>query len=161
MESKILIGLRRRDQIEDLLPCLDSIARPGMTVLCLMLYPVESREQSHDHCEAANSAGAAIVVGRKLSRRYSWKAQKQSAQEKILHVNEVMKQKAVSVEADLYTGNLLTTVLDRMNDYNVRWVIMPASATYRSSGLLDGIIMPFAQFGWAVLYSRIAWDATN
>ena len=150
MEDKILIVLRGRDQIEDLIPYLERVAKPGMKLVCLIPYPVESREYFRDYWATTDSTRSAMLTGRNLIERYSWETQKQLAEKKVTAVREAMKNKSVNVEIDFCTGSLKRIVLDRTTDRDIRWVIIPAQL----SRLLGGDITPFAQFKWALFCSR-------
>src|SRR5438128_11043785 len=146
MEDKILIVLRGRDQIEDLIPYLERGAKPGMKLVCLIPYPVESREYFRDHWVTTDSTRSAMLTGRNLIDRYSWEPQKQLAETKVIPLSEAMKNKSVNVEADLSTGSLKRIVLDRTSDRDIRWVIIPAQCTNWLSRLLNRDITPFAHF---------------
>ena len=155
MEGKILIGLRPHDQVEEIRPYLERIAKPGMTVVCLLRYPVDSRDYLRDHWVTTDSTRSAMLAGRKLIDRYSWEeAQKRLAEQKIVPVREAMLKKAVSVELDLCTGSLRTVVLDRSADSDVRWVIIPARCINWTAQLFERDITPFARVKWALFCSR-------
>ena len=154
MESKILVGLRPRDQIAELIPWIDTMAGPGMKLVCLVRYPVDPWEYLRNHCVTTESTRAAVAAGKKLLSRYSWEAQQRLAEQKIAPLRNAMNRKSVSVEVDLYTGSLLATVMERISDRNVHWVIVPTRAMNRSSGLVETAITPFACFKWALLCSR-------
>src|SRR5215510_3626179 len=78
--EKLLVTMTGHDSIERLMPCLDILARPGMTVIFAFPYPVESSSYSRDHRITVESAIHATAVGRKVVGRYDWDAQKEVAQ---------------------------------------------------------------------------------
>ena len=49
MDGKIFVGLSPRDPVEEIIPYLERLAKPGMTVVCLVRYPVERRDYLRDH----------------------------------------------------------------------------------------------------------------
>src|SRR5690348_2743500 len=113
MDGKIFVGLSPRDPVEEIIPYLERLAKPRMTVVCLVRYPVERRDYLRDHWVTTDSTRSAIVAGRKLMGRYSWDAQKRLAEEKLAAVSRAMRKRAVKVEIDLYTGSLQRSVRDR------------------------------------------------
>jgi hypothetical protein len=150
MEGKILVGLRPNDDVEEIIPYLERMAKPGMKVVCLIRYPLEPRNYLRDHWVTTDSTRCALAASRKVMDRYSWDAQKQRAKEKLAAVSRAMQKKAVDVEIDLYTGSLQTSVLDRTGDSDVRWVIIPAGDMVWSAQLLERAFTPFARFKWAL-----------
>ena len=154
MGDKILIGLRPHDRVEEILPYLERMVKPGMKVVCLIRYPVESRDYLHDHWLNADSTRSAMLAGRKLMDRYSWDAQKRLAEKKVVPVSQAMQRKAVDVEVNLYTGSLRKTVLNFSADGDVSWVVIPARNICWSAQLLEIAITPFARFKWALFCSR-------
>ena len=154
MEGKILVGLGPQDQVEEIIPYLERLAKPGMKVVCFIRYPVESRDYLRDHWVTTDSTRSAMAAGKKLMARYSWDAQKRLAEEKVVPVSEAMHKKAVNVEVRLYTGSLQTMVLDRSVEDDVRWVIVPARSADWSLQPLEKTFAPFARFKWALFWSR-------
>ena len=155
MESKILVGLRPRDEITELVPCIETMAGSGTTLVCLLRYPVvEPWKYVRDHCVSADSTKVAVAAGGRLMSDYSWEAQKRFAAQKLAPVIKTMSRKSVHLEVDLYTGNVLAAIMKRISDPSVRWVIVPARAMNGSSALVEAEITPFASFKWAILYSR-------
>ena len=150
MEGKILVGLRSDDPVEEIIPYLERLAKPGMKVVCLIHYPLEPREYLRDHWVTTDSTRCAIAAGRKLMDRYSWDAQKRRAEEKLAAVGRAMQKRAVSLEIDLYTGSLQTRVIDHTGDSDIPWVIIPAGDIVWSAQLFERAFTPFARFKWAL-----------
>jgi hypothetical protein len=153
MEGKIFVGLSPRDPVEEIIPYLERLVKPGMTVVCLLRYPVERRAYLRDHWVTTESTRSAIAAGGKLMSRYSWDAQKRLAEEKLAALSRAMRKKAVNVEIDLYTGSLQKSVLDRRANGDVYWVIVPARGSPYFPRFGRGAITPFARFKWALFCS--------
>jgi hypothetical protein len=153
MDGKIFVGLSPRDPVEEIIPYLERLAKPGMTVVCLVRYPVERRDYLRDHWVTTDSTRSAIVAGRKLMGRYSWDAQRRLAEEKLAAVSRAMRKRAVKVEIDLYTGSLQRSVRDRRANGDVYWVMVPARRSLYFPRLRKSAITPFARFKWALCCS--------
>lgn len=149
MEDKIFIVLRTRDQVEDLIPYLERMAKPGMKLVCLVFCPVKSTDCLRDHWLSMEAKTSSISPDRTPADRYSSKPRK-LVEEKVIALREAMMKKSVNVDVDFCTGRLKKIVLDRTIDKNIRWLIIPAQL----SRLLERDITPFAQFKWALFCSR-------
>ena len=67
MAKRIVIPLKRNSLIEEILPGLGKIAQPGMRVVFLIPYPVESWSY-----RTTESPTKAMLAGREISHRSSW-----------------------------------------------------------------------------------------
>ena len=68
--EKLLVAMTGHDPIQKLIPCLETVVRPGMTVIFLFQYPVDSSSYFRDHRITVESARHATAVGRNIVHRY-------------------------------------------------------------------------------------------
>jgi hypothetical protein len=106
MSEKIAVILKRRDRIEEILPYIVNIARPGMRVLLLVPYPVDSWCYLRDHWVNTDSTAAAKSAGREISCRYAWHIQTEMAERKLAPAAEALRRLQIDVGVRLYTGSL-------------------------------------------------------
>jgi hypothetical protein len=123
--EKILVFLTRDSRTEEIMPCVETLAKPGMTVVFFVPYPVEHRDYLRDHWMTTELTKTAMLAGRRIVERYSWNTQRQLAEQKLAHVCAALQKKGVSVEVHLYTGSLRKIVLQHGTDEGTRWIITP------------------------------------
>jgi hypothetical protein len=121
--EKLLVAVTRHDPIEKLISCLDVLARPGMTVIFLFQYPVDSARYFRDHRITVESARHAAAVGRSVAERYTWEAQKKRARQMIAPAVDVLETKGVRVEVHLCSGRWAKVINKFSGDKDIRWIL--------------------------------------
>ena len=121
--GKLLVTMTGRDPIEELMPCLEILVRPEMTVIFLFQYPVEAGSYFRDHRITVESARHATEVGRTIVQRYSWEAQEELAQQIIGPAVGALKNKGVQVETHLYSGSLAKVIKNYSADRDIHWIM--------------------------------------
>ena len=106
MAKRIVVALRRHDRIEEVLPCIEKIARPGMRVVFLLPYPVKLWAYLSDQRIDTNSPTKAMLAGTGINYRCSWEMQRGLAEQKMAPVRESLRKMDVEAVAHVYTGNL-------------------------------------------------------
>ncbi|HEX9662650.1 MAG TPA: hypothetical protein VGB27_10230 [Candidatus Binatia bacterium] len=143
MEAKIITAIGRRDEAFEVIPCLENLTRPGMTVVILVPYPLEFWPYIRGHWVTTESVRAATELGREIIARYSWESQQKLAERKFAAVREGLGMKGVYVEVIFYTGSLKEALLKYSADPNVFWIVRPASTGRLFGRLLGRIVAPF------------------
>ena len=108
--EKLLVIMTEHASVQKLMPCLETLARPGRAVIFLFQYPVDSRSYFRDHRITVESARHATAVARNIVHRYDWEAQKELAQEIIAPAVGALHNKGVQVEIHLYSGRLAKAI---------------------------------------------------
>jgi hypothetical protein len=121
--EKLLVTVTGHDPIEKLIPCLEMLARPGMTVIFLFRYPVDSRSYFRDHRITVESARHATVVGRAVAQRYAWEAQKERARQMIAPAFDVLEGKGVRAEVHLCSGHWAKVINQFSGDKDIRSIL--------------------------------------
>ena len=121
--EKLLVTMTGHDPIEKLMPCLGILARPGMTVIFVFPYPVESWSYSRDHRITVESAIHATAVGRKVVERYNWDAQKEVAQRIIAPVVGALEDNGVKVEVHVCASSLAKIIKNYSVDKDIHWIV--------------------------------------
>ena len=149
MQGKILVAMQQQGWSEEIIPYLENLARPGMRMIFLVRYPVKLWSYLRDHWVDTESPRKALLAGQELAERYSREAQIALAQEKIAPARDALREKPISVELELYTGNLRRKVLEHAAAGDLDWVIMPAPGSYWPARLLGRGIASLSGFKWA------------
>src|SRR2546425_3279165 len=104
MAGQILIALRDQDRLGEIIPYVKEIVQPGMRVVFLVRYLMDSWMWLRDHWIDAESPRKALLAVRGISENYSWERQKALAEKRILPACGALQGKGVNVSVDLYTG---------------------------------------------------------
>ncbi len=141
MSGQILVPLKRHDRIEGIIPYLEEVGEPGMKVVFLIPYPVESWLYLKDHWVTTESAREAMLAGRRLMEKYSWGVQKGLAEQKVSLAREVFHRMGVEVAVDLYTGSLRKVVADYAANRDVHLIVVRAGSDHPLIRLLRRMIL--------------------
>lgn len=121
--EKLVVTMTGHDPIEKLMPCLETLVRPGMTVIFLFQYPVDSGSYFRDHRITVESARHATAIGRNIVHRYDWETQKELAWRVIDPAAGGLLNRGVQVEIQLYSGRLAKAIKDCSADKDIRWMV--------------------------------------
>jgi hypothetical protein len=146
MMEKLLVTMTAHNPIETLMPCLEMLARPGMTVIFLFQYPVDSWSYFRDHRITVESARHATAVGRAVAHRYNWEAQKERARLMVAPAIETLEARGVEVEVHLCSGRWARAINQYRLDKDVRWIV----TQFPRSGLTGYYsARTMVPFGWS------------
>ena len=109
-DQTILVALRRKDAVEEILPYVEKIAKAGTKVIFILQYPVESSLFPAGYWITTESVKRAVEAGKDLMRRSSWEAQKALAEARVAFPRTVLEQRGAEVSVELSAGRLKTTV---------------------------------------------------
>jgi hypothetical protein len=146
MEAKIVTAIGRRDEAGEVIPCLENLTRPGMTVVILVRYPLEFWPYIRDHWLTTESVRVAAKRGREIIERYSWETQRELAERKFGAVRQTLALKGVGVEVNLYTGRLKEALVKYSADPTVFSIVRPASPRGGFGRLRKRISRPLGLF---------------
>ncbi len=143
MAGQILVPLKRHDRIEEIIPYIETIAKPGMRVVFLIPYPVESRLWFRDHWVTTESTREAMLAGRRIMERYSWEAQRELAEQKVFLAREALRSRGVEITVDVYAGSLKRVVRSYTGNGDIYWIMMQTGSSLPMRGLLDRTLSLF------------------
>jgi hypothetical protein len=146
MEAKIVAAFGRQDEVDDLISYLENLTRPGMTVILLVRYPLESWPYLRDHWVTTESVQAARERGREIIERHSWQTQRELAERKFAAVREALAKKGVEVEVSFYTSGLKAALLEYSADPEVFWIVRPTSTGQLWPRIVEKIVAPLGAF---------------
>ena len=121
--EKLLLTMAGHEAVEELMPCLETLVRPGITMIFLLPYPVESQSYLLDHWVTTESVRDAMAVGRKIQRRYDWEAQKELAWQIVAPAVAALEARGVEVEVHLYSGSRAKVIKNYTVDKDIHWII--------------------------------------
>jgi hypothetical protein len=127
METKIVTAIDRLDEAGEAIPCLENLAKPGMTAIFLLRFPLQFWPYLRDHWVTTESVRTAAERGRENLAKYSRKAQQELADQKLAPLRTALGNKGVVVKIEFYTGSLQATLIKYCGDPQVIWIVLPIS----------------------------------
>jgi hypothetical protein len=100
----ILVPLNPRDQVAELIPHIEEVARAGMTVVFLVPYQANGFFKNHRIREELSNKG--MPTDRKALMKYSYDKQTRLANERISIDREALHRRGVEVIAYVYMDRL-------------------------------------------------------
>jgi hypothetical protein len=141
MNKKILVPLGRYDQIEDLIPYIENVARPGMKVVFLVRYPVDGFLWAKEEYGMR-----AALKAKELVNYYSWQGNLKSAQKQVAPACELLRAKGIEGAVDVYAGSLKKAVRSHMLNGDVHLIMARAGIGDWIAKLFDGTTSVFNWF---------------
>jgi hypothetical protein len=157
MMEKLLVTMTGHDPIEKLMPCLEMLARPGMTVIFLFQYPVDSWSYFRDHRITVESARHATAAGRTVAQRYNWEAQQERARKMIAPAVEALEARGVQVEIHLYSGRWAKVIKSYSVDKEIHGIVTQCPRPGLIGYFLTRIRVPL---GWSSHLLSVRGDAS-
>jgi hypothetical protein len=134
--KQIVVPLKRHDRIEEIVPYLEEIAKPGMRVLFLVPFGVESWACLRDHWITMESP---ILAGKEI------KAQKGSAEHGILAARDALRKMGVEIAVEIYAGSLKKVISSYTANGDIHLSIVRTTSAARLMNLFVGC--PFKRPG--------------
>jgi hypothetical protein len=110
MAGQILVPFNSHLQIRDTLSIIEAAAKPGMSVVFLVRYPVDPWAWFRDHWVSTESSRDAMLAGRTVMEKYSWERQRALAEEMVAPWRYALQKIGVEAVVDVYTGSLSSAV---------------------------------------------------
>ena len=110
MARRILVPFNSDLRFKDTISVIAEAAKPGMSVVILIRYPVAAWGELRDHWITTESARDAMRAGRKIMERHSWDRQRALAEEMVAPWRYALEKIGVNVTVDVYTGSLASVV---------------------------------------------------
>ena len=136
MARQILVFLRRDEKMEEVVPCIEKIARPGMKIVFLV-HSAKDGFASMDDCDSG--LGPEIETTLTSSRMaVDLQQQKRSTEEKVLPACRALLKMGVGVGVDVYTGSLRRSIGRYTANGDVDVLMMPAGLGLKVMKFLHG-----------------------
>ncbi len=110
MAEKILVPLKRHDRVEEVIPYIEKVTQPGMSVVFLIHHPVNSFKWLQAYCGITQCGLEKTMAIRRMVESYSVKMRGQLAQRKVFQTCEALHKLGVKVAMEIYAGSLRKTL---------------------------------------------------
>lgn len=141
MTRKIMVLMKRKDQVEDFFPYIENVARSGMKVVFMIPYPVDGLRGS-----TTELGHKAIAEGKSLASYYVWDTNLQKAKDRISAALKVLLAKGIEVGVGLYGGSMRSAVRDYAAKSDVHLIMTRAGIGDWIARLFDGTTSVFKWF---------------
>ena len=141
MSKKILVPLAQNDRAEEMIPHVERVARPGMSVVFLVRYPTDGFVWTKEEYGIR-----AALQAKELVNYYSWENNLENARRKLSPVCEALRAKGVEATVDVYAGSLKKAVRTHTASGDVHLIMRRAGIGQRIAGFLDGSSSLFELF---------------
>lgn len=151
MSGQILVPLKNDEPIEEIIPYLEEITRPGIRVVFLVHFPVDGFAWLRDQLAVMQTAMQTILGDRSLAYGSSWEGQKQFAERKVFPARKALEGRGVEVAVELHTDSLKKVVRRYTTNRDVHLIVMRAGNRLRGS---RSIQRRTSFFGFSKRYSH-------
>jgi hypothetical protein len=140
MAEKILVPLKRHDRVEEVIPYIEKVTRPGASVVFLIHHPVNSLKWLQAYCGIMECGLEKTIAMRRMVESYSMKMRRQLAQHKVFNTCEALHRLGVKVAVEIYTGSLRKTLRSYVLGGDVDLIVMRPGIGHRIMNFLQGVV---------------------
>jgi hypothetical protein len=139
MAEKILVPLKRRDRIEEIIPDIEKVTQPGANVVFLVHHPVKGFKWLQAYCGIAQCGLEKTLTVRRMIESYSLKMRRQLAQRRVFRTCAALHSMGVNITVDVYTGSLRRTLRSYASNGDAQLLVMRSGIGQRIMSFLQGI----------------------
>jgi hypothetical protein len=141
MRKKILVPLGQNDRIEEMIPYIEKVARPGMKVVFLVRYPVDGFIWAKEEYGMR-----AALEAKQLVNYCSWEGNLESAKKQVAPACEALRAKGIEADIDVYAGSLKKAMRSHTLNGDVYLIMTRARIGDWIARLFDGTKSIFKWF---------------
>ena len=127
--EQILVPLRRRDRVEEFLPYVEDIARPGMTVVFLVHLGRNGFKELTDQLLAIHTGIQPELLPATMSEAHLSENRKRSAEAQISAACRLLRNRGVKIEVNVYAGRFQKIIGMYLQKQDVQFIMMRPGAT--------------------------------
>jgi hypothetical protein len=156
MGGQVLVALKGDDRLEQIIPYIEKIARPGMRVVYLMRCPMIGASKSVQDRRMSEFLDERSSVQRNILERNSGEEhQIRLVQLKVFLAQEALRTQGVESIVDVYAGPLRKVVERYMRKGDVKFILTRNQGALRSLGFLQGMMSLFGLFKQPILFPML------
>lgn len=140
MAKQILVALKRHDRVEEVIPYIEKITPPGMSVVFLLHHRASGFKWLQAYCGIMQCGLEKTTAIRRMIESYSMKMRKQLAQQKVFHTCEALQRLGVKVAVEIYTGSLRKTLRSYVLGGDVDLIVMRPGIGHQIMNFLRGMV---------------------
>jgi hypothetical protein len=140
MAQKILVALKRGDRIEEIVPYLEEVTKPGMSVVFLIHHPVKGFKWLQAYCGIMQCGLDSALAIRRMIESYSMRMRTQLARQKVFNTCENLHKLGVKAAVDVYTGSRREALRSYGNNGDTHLIVMWPGIGQRIMSILHGAV---------------------
>jgi len=136
--NKILVPLKKHDQIEEIMPYIEKVAEPGAGVVFLVHHPVSGFKWLQAYCGVVQCGLEKALPIRRMMESYSLNTRMQLAQRQVFKTCEAMHEAGLNITVDVYSGSLKKALKNYANNGEAQIIVMRPGVGQRIMSVLHG-----------------------
>jgi hypothetical protein len=137
MKDQILVPLEHRDQIGEVIPYIEKIARPGMDVVFLIRSSSIHWSRMEALLAALHTGNAVNLQNCEVNMGFEYERQKRLAEESLQGFSRRLVREGIQTRVKIYTGSLKRILRNSGRHGNIRLVVMPGAGPSQGTRLLE------------------------
>ncbi|HEX9156337.1 MAG TPA: hypothetical protein VF819_12265 [Nitrospira sp.] len=160
MAEKILVPLKRHDRVEEVVPYIERVTRPGMGVVFLIHHPVSGLKWLQAYCGIMECGLDNALMLRKMMESYAVKTRRQLAEQKVFQTCQGLHRLGVKTAVEVYSGSLTKNLKSYVSKGDAQLVLVRSGmgqgikSFLRRTLSLCGLFQPPAYRSVLLLYPR-------
>jgi hypothetical protein len=146
MGNKILVPLRKRDHIEEIIPYLKEVAQPGTSVIFLIHQPVNGFKWLQAYSAIMQCGLEKAVAVRRMVESYSAETRSQLARQGVFHACEALHEMGLKISVEAYAGSLTKALKNFVPGGDVELIIMRPRFELRTMELFHKTVAFWSAF---------------
>jgi hypothetical protein len=139
MKEQILVPLKRRDQIEEVMPYVEKIVGPGMTVIFLIRSSSGNWPRMEAFLATMHTGNTAVLPNYEAKLQFEYERERRLAEERLEAFNQKLGRKGVQAHVRIYPGGLSRILRNFTRHGNIRLVVIPAGGSSLWIRLLEAL----------------------
>lgn len=140
MNTKILVPLKKADRLEEIVPYIEKVARPGASVVFLIRRPVNGMKWLQAYCGIAQCGLEKNLAVRRMIESYSLKMRMQLFERRVFQTCGALHDMNLNVAVDVYTDGLREALRSYASRADAPLVIMQPGIGQRIVSFLQGAV---------------------
>ena len=160
MAEKILVPLKRHDRVEEVVPYIERVTRPGMGVVFLIHHPVSGLKWLQAYCGIMECGLDNALMLRKMMESYAVKTRRQLAEQKVFQTCQGLHRLGVKTAVKVYSGSLTKNLKSYVSKGDAQLVLVRSGmgqgikSFLRRALSVCGLFQPAASRSVLLLYPR-------
>ena len=122
--EQILVPLRRHDRVEEFLPYVEDIARPGMTVVFLVYLGRSGFKELTDQLLASHTEIQPELLPATISEGDVLENERRPAEAQLRATCRALRNRGVKIEVNVYAGRLQRIIATYLQKQDVQFIMM-------------------------------------
>ena len=140
MNNRILVPLKKHDRLDEIIPYIEKLARPGASVVFLIRHPVSGLKWLQAYCGIAQCGLEKSLTVRRMIESYSLKMRRPLFERRVFQTCGALHDMALNIAVDVYTDSLRMALRSYANRGDAPLVIMRPGIGQRMVSFLQGAV---------------------